>query len=225
MIDQEKIGKINAVFRLAEQRCKVVESRTEFLVDKEVRTGLLIPTINQLRYAGHHLLAYLTTGNISDLDEAESHSTRALYDAYQAELLFYLRQFKAFQDSYDDMVMSETIAQYIEWQDRHEEVQTVIRTNFEAPDRGKYFEILSPHIEVLNKIHKHLPRARENLNKKRKRERWITQISITAVALAVIAIGIALAAWRYPDLPKELWPSTHASTVTEPATKNISPTK
>jgi hypothetical protein len=43
--------------------------------------------VNQLRYAGNHLLEYLISSEESQLSEAEGHCSRALFDAYEVEAL------------------------------------------------------------------------------------------------------------------------------------------
>ena len=63
----------------------------------------LAPAINQLRYAGHHLLAATEGSDLSrcgrHIMAAKRHCERALYDVREATVVFLLDEFRAFREN------------------------------------------------------------------------------------------------------------------------------
>ena len=80
-------------------------------------SGADIASVNELRYAGNHLLQALTAsdqGSVDDqLQRALRHCERALYDAYDGAVYYRLTQFKLFRKDYRKVVISDTIPDYI----------------------------------------------------------------------------------------------------------------
>ena len=81
----------------------------------ELRGEVQIPAINELRYAGHHLLQSIDdagTVEIETLRKAKSHCERAMYEAAEAGIMFCLDSIKEFREDYRDVVVSDVIHDY-----------------------------------------------------------------------------------------------------------------
>lgn len=77
--------------------------------------GADLAAVNELRYAGNHILRSLTTTDSSkrseELDKAQRHCERAVYDAYDSAIYFHLSRFNQFRDRYADMVIRRCVAE------------------------------------------------------------------------------------------------------------------
>jgi hypothetical protein len=90
-----------------------------FIKEVELCGGeLAFPAINELRYAGHHLLKALAEPNEDkfhkELGEVEDHCHRAMYEASEAGITYLIRLLKQFDWDYKDVVVSETVPNILE---------------------------------------------------------------------------------------------------------------
>ena len=76
-------------------------SRAERAIKRNERLTLSTPTpaINQLRYAGRHILSALQSDDSKQWAKAENHCTRAWYDAFDGILLYQLRVIADFENA------------------------------------------------------------------------------------------------------------------------------
>ena len=82
--DQERINALSSLFQRAEKSVKKAE---------HIDDGIIIPSINELRYFGYHILIAMQNENnreevLSEFKKAEGHAKRAIYDASEAIVLF-----------------------------------------------------------------------------------------------------------------------------------------
>lgn len=125
-MDREHLERIRDLFRKAEHRIKYVES---------LQGRLNIPSINHLRYVSFHVLNYVLDGEAAELNEAEHHASRALFDTYEIEVLFFLDLFRRFQNDYSNHPITDVIPQYLEWQDQCTAARDFIAAHGQAPNR------------------------------------------------------------------------------------------
>lgn len=76
--------------------------------------------INELRYAGHHLLRGLAaqeSGSAEkaeqEFQDAEDHCNRAMYEASEAGIGYLCRLYRIFEEDYKDLSLTETIPEYV----------------------------------------------------------------------------------------------------------------
>ncbi len=103
---RQSIIDLKDLFKLAEQYAKEVEM---------LRSEVQIPAINELRYAGYHILNAIDdeeTVSEVELLKARSHCHRAMYEAVESGIMFCLDEIKDFQEKHSDVVVSEVIADY-----------------------------------------------------------------------------------------------------------------
>ena len=102
----QSIIDLKDLFNLAEQYAKEVEM---------LRSEVQISAINELRYAGYHILNAIDdeeTVSEDELLKARSHCHRAMYEAVESGIMFCLDEIKDFQEKHSDVVVSEVIADY-----------------------------------------------------------------------------------------------------------------
>ena len=90
------------LFEQAETKIKDFEQITQ--------DGVFIPSINQLRYAGHHIVRSLFSGKKQHIQEervsAINHVKRAIYDIDEALLIYYIESAATFKEKYNDSVFT-----------------------------------------------------------------------------------------------------------------------
>lgn len=149
------LHKVTELFRLAEEKIKQVE---------KICRELPFPAVNELRYAGRHLIDHLETGDREQLVQAENHCKRAIYDAVEAGVTFQLLQIQAFNDDFRMLVLKDHITGYPELRIEINRAKALI-TESKPEDQSKmeYYEECSRHLERLTEIHDLLEAHRDDL--------------------------------------------------------------
>lgn len=92
-----RIKSITVLFEQAERDLKRVEN---------LRDAVVIPAVNELRYAGYHIVRSLRAGpadRLEQLARAERHCRRAVYDALDAGIVHCLNKVEAFREAYKSL--------------------------------------------------------------------------------------------------------------------------
>lgn len=149
---------------------------------------LIIPAVNELRYAGYHISKYINEPEaIDELDRAIGHCKRARYDAYEAGIIYYHREFSMFCKDYKTVVITEVLPEYIKY---HQEVENAKKFIKETDKETKdiYYQQCSEIFKTMIRISKEIAIAREELNKLLKKERRQSFIAIFTAALTALAL-------------------------------------
>lgn len=166
---------------------------------------LPFPAINELRYAGHHLLKALVITDRDEfrheLGEVEDHCHRAMYEASEAGIMYLIRLLKQFDRDYKDVVVSDTIPSVLEI--RQLGAQAAAKLSRGRLNRKSPATQVHEYIEMFKKLKdgvEILEANRNELNKVKKKEfrdsrRFVAQVLFW---IAVVAIGIA-GIWQCPD--------------------------
>ncbi len=106
-MNNQDFAHVRDLYSLAEKRIKLVEQ-----LDSEI----VIPAINQLRYAGWHILESLLSDDAdkANIKEAEIHASRAVYDAIEAGTLELLLEFAQFKYDFRYITIGDVIPDYLE---------------------------------------------------------------------------------------------------------------
>src|SRR5665647_736947 len=164
-LNQVEIDKTAALFKRAESLLKNAEHHTNIV---------FIPSINELRYAGYHLVRYLSEGEEDDLRSSQKHCKRAIYDAAEGPLLKYLSDLAKFQDDYSlAACTTEVIPNYLELLMRVQSARNII-DEAKPTSREVYFELVEPHLITLKEIAGLFEKARPIINKRMRRDRNIS---------------------------------------------------
>ncbi len=149
---------------------------------------LIIPAINELRYAGYHITKLINRPELSDeLTKAENHCKRAIYDAYEANILFLIAEVKTFKDDYRNTIINNIVPDYTEYQTQVKEIISFVQVTDKETKEEHYTKCLK-YNQQLKKIVTKLDGAREELNKQIKLERRKSQLLIVGIVLAVLGI-------------------------------------
>ena len=161
----EKFEELYSLFRKAEAAMKVVE---------EWEGDLIVPSINQLRYAGGHLLNFLSQDesvqNEEDLKKVKRHIQRAIFDSYDAGLsgiLQYLNEFHKIFGALPEL--RKQIPEYDSFMDQADDAHDLIDKAVEKYDsRQEFYEECKPHWEKLRNIYRRLKRVTPTLDEIRR---------------------------------------------------------
>ncbi len=145
---KDRILRIKTLFAKAEAICKRVES------DPEHEGGAVIPAINQLRYAGQHLISACASDDVNvqseELTKSENHCQRAVYDAAEAACLIVKLQIDSYQKQFQSIVISEVVPSYSSTLRAHVELKKIIGSRRDDVSKQDHYETLLQTFEILN---------------------------------------------------------------------------
>jgi len=177
---------IVALFEKAESRIKILE-----LLHDE---GLFFHPVNQLRYAGFHIVNALKTTDIDEEIEqwkrAKRHCQRAVYDASEMALVYCLSEIEGFKNDYKSVDISPTVDNYLDIVSMARNGQELLESVDHEHREEKYqecddmFDELKPHVDRLND-------ARPELNKRLKNQR--RNLFFLGSGLIIAILGLLLA--------------------------------
>ncbi len=164
-------------------------------------SGVDTAAINELRYAGNHLLHALDTANKEEasdqMERATRHCERALYDAYDGAIYYQLDQFRVFREDYRMVVITDLVPDYISIVERMNAARKTLEdARMNTADRGAYYEQAEQQYSSMAADMERLAAARDELNKKVQEKsagnrRWL---AMTLIALTS-AIAAAALTW------------------------------
>lgn len=80
------------------------EAEREIHRSESVTQRAPVSALNELRYAGSHMLVYLQEGHQEELTQATMHGRRAFYDAQRFTLLFLMRDAQAIRNGIGEFI-------------------------------------------------------------------------------------------------------------------------
>ncbi len=121
-------------------------------------TGLFVPVLNELRYAGYHLAKWNLTRNNDTLEKARGHAQRALYDAKELVLYGYLDLVDAIIDGFGKHkgLLVKISPDYPKLKKKILEAKTFSSTKPDSDDfsaRERFIKNCEKHIESLKEFH------------------------------------------------------------------------
>lgn len=120
---QEKIKEISEQYQSAEDCIKTFEGWFH-----EDGLGIFTPAINQLRYAGYHLLRAMNENppNESELNKSLNHCLRASLDASEASAIAALSSYNEFRRRFCKIPISDVVKNYGEIAKRFRELKRLV---------------------------------------------------------------------------------------------------
>ncbi len=177
---------IATLFEKAESRIKALE-----LLHNE---GLFYHPVNQLRYAGYHIVnAIKNTDSDEQAEEwkrAKRHCQRAIYDASEMALVYCLAEVDGFKKDYKNVDVAPTVSNYLEIIGMARSAQVLIESVNHESREEKYnecddlFSKLKPQIDRLND-------ARPELNKRLRSQRRNLFLISSALIVSILALIVA----------------------------------
>jgi hypothetical protein len=141
------------LFKQAETKIKNAE-----LITSE---GVLIPSINELRYVGHHIVRSLLSDDAKEIQaervRAINHVKRAIYDIDESLLIYYIESAVNFKEKYNDSgFTTEVVTDYPEklamLDEANKSIQQLREDNNNYRDREQFYQKLNPYLDKLSKI-------------------------------------------------------------------------
>ena len=137
----------------------------------ETDEGVDTAAVNELRYAGRHILDGL---NAEDSDErgkqfrrAEDHCERAMYEAYDSAIYYHFAYFHSFKKDYSRIPISDTLPDFISMEETIQKAKRFLETARQDEDnRQGYYEQAATVYEGIEQVTSRLEAARDELNKK-----------------------------------------------------------
>ena len=167
MYDCAELEAVRVLYGQAEEALKSYE---------RITLTNLAPAINQLRYAGHHLLAATKGDDVSCRDRhimsARRHCERALFDAREATIVFLLDDFRSFRENlFTEAELSSALP---DWQSILLKMSTGCRL-LEQAGMAKFFTadglaVITDLLDVRDKIHAAMPKL-ASMREKRELEK------------------------------------------------------
>lgn len=204
----EKLKDFADRFTAAESQIKIVEC-----LDKE----LVIPSVNQLRYAGYHVARAFTALDSNTVDEhlvkAINHCKRSYYDAKEVAVIYLLEKIEAFQNDFRACTeVLKVIPDYCDLiakaQDASDHIESVKNNHYDK--RDEYYTSCDPHYDALKPIANKLGVSRPLILKEIEKERKATRRFIITTLIAVLSLAIVgLKACK--DIPRSSCPSSNAN--------------
>ena len=166
----------------------------------EFRDAVAIPAMNELRYAGHHLLRALADdGSVVDAEQlrkAISHCQRAQYEAAEAGILAALGNIDRFKEDYKSLPIGECVVNYQDITASARRPQNVLagERSAEGPDIDGGLSDPTRYMDTFRDLRDKwfvLDGSRDELAKLARKERKETRRFIISIALSIIAILIS----------------------------------
>ena len=160
-----------------------------------LRSEVQIPAINELRYAGYHILNAIDeeeTVSEDELLKARSHCHRAMYEAVESGIMFCLDEIKDFQEKHSDVVVSEVIADYPDRLARTQRIVDMIVAG--RADRKSVEEQVANYAQefrVVREIMEVFKASRDDLNVKRSQAGVLRRRYHTRIAAMILAAALA----------------------------------
>ncbi|MGB0696874.1 MAG: hypothetical protein ACPGOY_14575 [Rhodospirillaceae bacterium] len=162
-IEKERILALKSLFSKAEAAIHEAEGLHE---------DVIIPSINQLRYAGYHLLIALTDDEQIEVQmtKAENHCQRAVFDANDSILNYLLANIAQFRRDYRLIALGPHFPEYKEAFRIEREAQEFLKkAKQNQKSREKFYAESQDMVNKLIQAHNAMEESREELNKELKR--------------------------------------------------------
>lgn len=155
----EAFTSVRHYYAIAEEKMKLLEG-----IDGE----LFIPSVNELRYAGCHLSKSTVATDFEtikgELGKAKKHCKRAIYDALEVGITYYLERLRVFQEDYKTVVLSPIISDLSVIQAKIVEIRDFVAKP-RGDDRADFWEGCTQYFYEIQQLSDKIENCREDLNK------------------------------------------------------------
>jgi hypothetical protein len=177
---RSELNEVRNLFNEAEKALKTVEHLHG--------EGIIVPAINELRYAGNHLLraaaAIDPDEKQKNIERAKNHCKRAHYDAIEIGVIAYLEKFDKFHNDYRLIPIRPVIPEYPHYLKVRRTVLNFVE-DASPEQRHKFHTQLDSYFKELKEILDNLEDYREDLNKSMAIRRMAALTSFVMIALAI----------------------------------------
>ena len=190
----QSISELAAAYKIADKSAREVA---------QFRSAVAVPAINELRYAGHHLLLSLDgTAPVlkpDDIRKATNHCERAMYDAAEAGIIFAIEEIACFQIDYKNVVVSRVVTDYPEIRGLAIRAQETLAQGRDARESAQTqaSEYMDLFRSLRDAVHR-LNGARDDLNAMLKKDAEDDRRFLLKFVIGVLGVLITASAlvWR-----------------------------
>lgn len=165
---------------------------------ERVTSEVPIPLINELRYAGSHLTRSMLereeAKRVEDIQKAKNHCERAIFDAYEIMLIYYLDNFRHFAEQYATVSLNDLIPSYVTSKKYVREASDFVSKYTRKDERVQYCVHAKEHLEILKPLWESYDDAREEIVKIAKKER--RSFLFAFFSMLVGLAGLLVAAYK-----------------------------
>lgn len=158
---------------------------------EEITQEVLIPSVNQLRYAGRHLTDLLTETDQEKIDhhfkEFFIHCNRAERDAWEVGIISLLNEIKEFDRRYLGVTVSDIIPNYVETRKKINQIRDFLSTSPQNGQEENKIHFKEKYLE-LKDIYYTYDLSISELNKKLKNQG--SQVLYTILGIIIALIGL-----------------------------------
>jgi hypothetical protein len=181
---EKKYQEIQELYELAERKLKSIEHLDH--------SGVYIPSINELRYAGRHVLDSLISQEPKIIDdnvfEAKDHCRRAIFDTMEIGICYYLHEIEMFENDYKYISISDVIPDFVALRQEIRGIQKFIANTSRRDQLADNYENAQRHFERLQIIMETFEASRPELQKKLNGWRWAILSTLIVILLAIITL-------------------------------------
>ena len=165
-------------------------------VTENISGQVAIPAINELRYAGFHVLKGLSATDPEitekELFKAKDHCERAAYDAAAAGLVVVAESIRVFQLQYRDIVISDVVNNIADIRARVDEAEKILadgESSAEQLDVEKIVSLLDSLRSDVTTLDQHAPDLQAKLRERTMAtKRFIFMLIATVAVAPVVAV-------------------------------------
>jgi len=201
----EEIAEVSKLFALAEKKIKQIE---------HLGQGILFPSVNQLRYVAFHLIRIINkksdiTEDVikNEIYEAKYHCQRAIYDASEGGIIYYLEEIRIFKKDYKLVIIPDIVDSYLDICKLANEANDFIieRSKQSIGDhsdkeietthndfKSESYNDADNYFQKLGEAYLKLDIARTELNKKINNNRFILITSIITIIIGLLSIIVTI---------------------------------
>ena len=184
---REKLSEYKDTYNNAEAALKLFEIKTG--------EGLIFPAVNELRYAGQHLCRSLDAATSADaveeMERATRHVRRAIYDAYDAGINFYIEKCRSFKDDYKNEVPSAVNPDYVSEKKKLQDLTDTIAEE-DRQEKETYAGIKQQQFILVRDITTKWELCREELNTKIRKDKFTSRIMISSLVVAISGLIVTI---------------------------------
>jgi len=129
--------------------------------------GLVFPAVNELRYAGRHLVRSLNEDSpkeqLKQIESGAGHARRAIYDVYDAKTLYYFEQCIKFEEDYAKVLSFFNTADFKQDREALQKIKEDLAA-ISREARETYLEKVKDYSESVKKIYVKWNEHRKELN-------------------------------------------------------------
>lgn len=177
----ERLSALKALYQFAKEKIFALE---------EIEDEMFVPAVNELRYAGEHILnastASSSDGALSEIAKAEAHCWRAISDCTEAAVVWSLERLRRFQEDYRLLPVAEYVPAYGELLKLAQEIEAALADRKSKDLKQQYSKLEKLLPQLVARI-REIEGTRSVLNEKLKAQQRSSKQWLVALAIGIFS--------------------------------------